>query len=190
MLALGPLAAVGVGELHAGEAVGALEQLFDGRLHSRAPGSAIENGMKLGVEGAPAARVPGPELITIFGENVIELGIVGRGEKGCRLLEQSRLEQRPELEQFLDLFRREAGNDGSLMRLHLHQAFGLEQDQSLAEGDTADAQLLGQDRLPQLHAGRILALEDAAAQFIGGGRSARRRHDHSLGGKSGHDSTV
>src|SRR4029079_1365203 len=100
-----------------------------------------------GVEGAPAARILGPELIAVFGEDVVELGIVGRGEERCRFLEQSGLEQRPEFEQFLDLFRREAGYDGALMRFHLHQAFGLEQNQSLAEGDAADSELFGENSL-------------------------------------------
>src|SRR5262249_13042835 len=93
VLAFGALAAIGVSKLHAGEAVGALEKLIDGRLHPWTSGPAIEHGMKLGVEGAPAARILGAELIAVFGEDLIELGIIGSRQVRGRFLEQGRLEK-------------------------------------------------------------------------------------------------
>ena len=130
------------------------------------------------------------ELFAIFGEDCVKLGIVRFGQEWRRLFEQSRFEKCAKLEQLLDFLRRGAGDDGALMGLHLHQALGLEQNEGFAEGNAAYAQFLGENRLAQLHAGRILALKDPAPQFVGGGRGARRRHDHSLGGGCGHDLPV
>ena|SRR5438876_8841560 len=103
MLALGFFAPVSIIELHAGEAIGALQQLLDGRQHAWSPRAAIENGMKLGVEDTPAARILGPELITVSAQDRIQFLIVGLRQPGCRFLEKDRFEKRPELEKLLDL---------------------------------------------------------------------------------------
>ena len=57
------------------------------------------------------------------------------------------------------------------MGVDVHQPFGLELEQRLADGDAADAELGGQRILAELEAFGEFAVEDAAAQFL------RRRFD-------------
>ena len=143
-----------------------LKQVGDDRHRAGLPGMAIEQRMERGVQLSPAPDVVGAQLRAVFLQDPVELAVIlGRQVTGGRL-QEPRLEQRPELEELLNLLGRKLGNDGAAVGVDLDQPFRLELHQGLANRDAAHPEFGGERILPQRDACLEIPIEDPGAQIL------------------------
>jgi hypothetical protein len=174
MFGLGARSSIGQGELETGMPIAFLQQVRDNGERTWLTGMLVEDHVEFPVQLPPAAHMHGVKLRAVFLKDALEPLIIGFRQMRCRGLEQARLQQSPEFEQFLDLFRRESGDDGAAVGMDLHEPLRFQLHQGFSDRDPADAELHSQRFLAELEAGLELAVHDAPAQLLrhGGGDGA------------------
>src|SRR5262245_53818449 len=194
MLFICAVSAVREQQLHSEVAVAVLMQLLKHTHGKVALGGCVECGVEVPIEWPPPGGLASVQRILELVDDIagpLELLVVHLWNGATQ---QVALDLRAQLEELIDFVERQAGDHRATVRVEGDQSLGLELSEGFADGNSADAKLVGEGVLAQGLAFRVVPTEDSLAQggdghagdrlplYDGRPGSARRRRVPRSGG--------
>lgn len=153
-------------ELHAGIAVGLLQQACDHSAGLRKLCTRVQGGMQLLIQHAPLGGIPRLDCRLKACLDYVDRCKICRSEFRDRIFKEARLEQHAQVKYIIDFAAGKLGDHGSSVGHHLHEPLRFKLKECFAHRDAADTEACGKRILPQRRTCWVGVTQNLLAQSV------------------------